>query len=214
MSFLSRVVLVSAIVSLSACVTNPDTGRTTPNKAVTYGGAAAVLCGIIGSTESSKRARNAALGCGIVGAGIGAYMDAQEKKLREELSGTGVRIERDGHNIHLIMPGNITFNTDSFSLRSSFYPVLSDVAKVVSKYHDTHLQVVGYTDSTGKREYNQTLSENRARSVAAYLEANGVAGSRLDVEGLGQNSPIADNKTDAGRAANRRVELSIVPTAS
>ncbi len=213
MSLLSRVALIAAIVSVSACMTNPETGRSVPNKAVTYGGAAAVLCGIIGGAESSKRARNAALGCGILGAGVGAYMDAQEKKLREELSGTGVRIERDGNNIHLIMPGNITFNTDSYTVRSSFYPVLSDVAKVVSQYHETRLRVSGHTDSTGQPQYNQTLSENRANSVADYLAANGVDRARLSVEGFGLTRPVADNSSEAGRAANRRVELSIIPAA-
>lgn len=211
MSLLSRFTLVALIISLGACAT---TGQNQPNKALTYGAAGAALCGIIGSIESSKRARNAALGCGIVGAGIGAYMDAQERQLREELSGSGVRIERQGDTIRLIMPGNITFPTDSYNLRSSFYPVLSDVSAVIAKYNETSLRVSGHTDSTGKRAYNQKLSEQRASSVANYLVANGVSRARLFVEGQGQDQPIADNATEAGRSANRRVELSILPRAS
>ena len=103
------------------------------------------------------------------GGGVGAYMDVQEAKLREELQGTGVQVIREGDNIRLIMPGNITFETDSYNLRSSFYPVLNSVGQVLAKYGDTTLRVSGHTDNTGSRQYNQTLSERRASSVADYL---------------------------------------------
>ena len=102
---------ISLVLVLAACTTNPYTGERQTSKAAMYGGGAAVLCGLIGAAESSKRARNAALGCGLVGAGVGAYMDVQEAKLREQLAGTGVSVMREGDNIRLIMPSNITFET-------------------------------------------------------------------------------------------------------
>lgn len=199
---------------ISACTTNPYTGEQQASKAATYGGGAAAVCGLIGAIDSGKHARNAALGCGIVGAGVGAYMDVQEAKLREQLQGTGVSVVREGDNIRLVMPGNITFETDSYNLRSGFYPTLDSVGTVLAKYADTTIRVTGHTDNTGARAYNQTLSERRAGSVADYLVTRQVARSRMLVQGLAFDQPVADNGTAEGRAANRRVELYILPKTS
>ncbi len=197
---------------LSACTTvNPYTGQQQTSKAVTYGAGAAVLCGLVGAAESSKRARNAALGCGAIGAGVGAYMDVQEAKLRQQLEGTGVGVVREGNSIRLVMPGSITFETDSSVLRGSFYSVLESVGLVLGKYYDTTLRVSGHTDSTGSDQYNRELSRQRAQSVSDYLATQGVARDRMYVEGVGEAQPAADNSTAQGRAANRRVELYILP---
>lgn len=209
----TKIVVLASIAVLSACTTNPYTGEQQASKAATYGAGAAAVCGLIGSMDSSKKARNAALGCGIVGAGVGAYMDVQEAKLREQLQGTGVQVVREGDNIRLIMPGNITFASDSYHLRPDFYPVLDSVGLVLSKYADTTMRVTGHTDNTGSRQHNQTLSERRARSVADYLISRDIAHSRMYVQGVGFDQPIADNNTADGRAVNRRVELYILPKA-
>lgn len=202
---------IAGALALTACTTNPYTGEQQASKAATYGAGAAAVCGLVGAIDSGKHARNAALGCGIVGAGVGAYMDVQEAKLREQLEGTGVRVVREGDNIRLVMPGNITFQTDSYNLRGDFYPVLNSVGEVLSKYGDTTIRVSGHTDNTGSRAYNQTLSERRAGSVADYLVTREVVRSRMLVQGLGFDQPIADNGTSQGRAQNRRVELYILP---
>lgn len=207
----TRVLIIGSVISLAACTTNPYTGEQQTSKAAMYGAGAAVVCGLVGSRESSKHARNAALGCGAIGAGVGAYMDVQEVKLREQLEGTGVRVAREGDNIRLIMPGNITFDTDKAQLRGSFYNVLNSVALVLAKYNDTTMRVTGHTDSTGNEKYNQQLSEQRARSVANYLATKNVSRDRMYVEGMGENLHVADNATAEGRAANRRVELYILP---
>jgi outer membrane protein OmpA-like peptidoglycan-associated protein len=199
--------------ALAACTTNPYTGEQQASKAATYGAGAAAVCGLIGAMDSREKAGKAALGCGVVGVGVGAYMDVQEQKLREQLEGTGVRVSREADNIRLIMPGNITFASDAYQLRSSFYPVLNSVGLVLAKYVDTTMRVSGHTDNTGSREYNQTLSERRARSVADYLITQRVAPGRMYVEGRGFDQPIADNGSAAGRAQNRRVELFILPKA-
>ncbi|NVJ66099.1 MAG: OmpA family protein [Gammaproteobacteria bacterium] len=196
----------------SGCtVLDPYTGEEKTSKAVKYGAIGAVVCGIIGSTRNSESARNAALGCGAIGAGVGAYMDHQEKELREELAGTGVGVQREGDQIHLIMPGDITFETNRYDIHGDFYPVLTSVSKVLYKYKDTNLEVAGFTDSTGSDAYNQELSEKRAASVASYLRSKEVAGERLKSVGFGEAHPIASNDTDSGRARNRRVELTIIP---
>ena len=205
--------IIALALITAACTTNPYTGQRQASKAAVYGGGAAVLCGLIGAAESSKRARNAALGCGAIGAGVGAYMDVQEAKLREELEGTGVGISREGNNIRLIMPGNITFETDNYHVKSSFYPVLNSVSTVLTKYYDTTLKITGHTDSTGTAAYNQELSEKRAQSVSDYLASKGIARQRLYAQGMGKSQPIADNESPAGRAKNRRVELYVLPKA-
>jgi outer membrane protein OmpA-like peptidoglycan-associated protein len=204
---------LALVFLLTGCTTNPYTGERQASKAATYGAGAAAVCGLIGAMDSTEKARNAALGCGIVGAGIGAYMDVQEAKLREQLQGTGVQVIREGDNIRLIMPGNVTFQTDSYNLNQGFYPTLNSVGLVLAKYADTTIRVSGHTDNTGSRQHNQTLSERRAKSVANYLATQGVAQARMYVEGLAFDQPVADNASSAGRSQNRRVELYILPKA-
>jgi outer membrane protein OmpA-like peptidoglycan-associated protein len=206
----SAAVLISA-ATLAACTTiNPYTGQQQTSRAVQYGAIGGVVCGLIGAAESGQRARNAALGCGAIGAGVGAYMDAQEAELRQQLQGTGVQVQRNGDQLDLIMPGNITFNTNQYDIRPDFYPVLDSVAQVLYKFVDTRLQVTGHTDSTGARDYNYNLSNRRAASVANYLASRGVDQGRLITQGVGPDRPIASNDTEAGRATNRRVELQII----
>ena len=203
-------ILFLSLLLLQACTTNdPYTGEKKVRKSVKYGAAGAIVCGLIGATRNSESARNAAAGCAAIGAGVGAYIDHQEAELRRELQGTGVQVVREGDQIQLIMPSNITFNTAEYGIKSSFYPSLNSVAKVLYKYKDTNLDVIGHTDSVGKDDYNRDLSYKRAYSVSDYLSAQGVAGNRLSPLGLGESQPIADNNTEYGRSQNRRVELYI-----
>ena len=155
-------------------------------------------------------AAGTAVGAG-VGGGIGYYMDQQEAKLRQQLEGTGVSVQRQGENIKLIMPGNITFATNSSEISSSFYPVLNSVAQILSQFDKSNVDVTGFTDSIGNFEPNQILSEQRANSVAAYLINQGLNQSRVAARGMGERYPIAPNDTEQGRAQNRRVEISIRP---
>ena len=113
----------------------------------------------------------------------------------------------------MVLPGNITFNTDSYNLRGDFYPTLNSVGVVLAKYADTRILVSGHTDNTGSHKYNQTLSERRAGSVADYLVTQDVARSRMLVQGMAFDQPVADNNSAAGRAQNRRVEIDILPKA-
>jgi len=212
---LSRIIGLCGLLALASCTTtNPYTGEQQTSRAVRYGAAGAVVCGLIGAAESGQRARNAALGCGAIGAGVGAYMDAQERELREQLAGTGVQVVRSGDELELVMPGNITFPTNEYAIRDSFFPVLDSVSEILYKYTDTRIQVIGHTDSTGALDYNYGLSERRARSVGNYLATRGVDQNRMIIQGVGPDQPIASNDTEAGRAQNRRVELSIVAVQS
>ncbi|MGD2161247.1 MAG: hypothetical protein PVG94_08710, partial [Gammaproteobacteria bacterium] len=116
-------------------------------------GVAAAIAYFANRDESSKERQKrmlAAAGVGaIAGGGVGYYMDAQEAKLRKQLRESGVSVVRDGDNISLIMPGNITFDTDKASLKTSFYNVLDSVALVLDEYEKTMIAVAGHTDSTG-----------------------------------------------------------------
>jgi outer membrane protein OmpA-like peptidoglycan-associated protein len=196
---------------VSGCTTiNPYTGQQQTSRTVQYGAAGAVVCGLIGAAESGQRARNAALGCGAIGAGVGAYMDAQEREMRKQLAGSGVQVVREGDQLELVMPGNVTFPINEYTIRESFLPVLDSVSEVLFKYTDTRIRVTGHTDSTGSADYNYGLSDRRAQSVGNYLASRGIDQNRVITQGVGPDQPIASNDTDAGRAQNRRVELEIV----
>lgn len=208
------VLAVSCAAMLTACTTNPYTGQSQTAKAVWgtgLGAAAGAATGALVSKNHGAGALVGGLAGAAVGGGIGYYLDVQEAELRQELAGAGVGIERTDDSIRLIMPGNITFNTDSANISAGFYSTLNAVAKVLNKYSNSTVMVLGYTDSTGSAAYNQTLSQQRAASVAAYLQGQGVKASRFEVMGMGPSNPIASNDTAAGRAQNRRVEIKIIP---
>ena len=206
------VYLCTVLTLVSACTTvNPYTGQTQTAKS-TWGTAIGAATGaLIGSTRSSEAALIGGLAGAAVGGGVGYYLDAQAAELRAELVSTGVQVVESDDNIRLIMPGNITFRTDSADINASFYPVLNSVAKVLNKYSNSTVLVSGHTDNTGSAEYNLNLSKMRAESVAAYLEGQGVKSNRVEVMGMGYSNPIASNDTAAGREKNRRVEIKIIP---
>lgn len=211
----ATVVAVAAALGLSGCVTNPNTGERSASKTAVYGVGAAVTCGIIGAiTHGSKGARNSAAACGAVGAGVGGYMDYQEKKLRESLANTGVEVAREGNQIKLTMPESVTFATGRYDLSPHAQSSLDKAAQTLAMYTDTTISIIGHTDSTGNDEINNPLSQNRANSVAQYLNSRGVAASRMSVAGRGSYQPIASNATPEGRAQNRRVEILINPKAN
>ena len=206
-------IVVCGALLMAACTTNPYTGESQMSKtAIGALGAAAVGAGIGALANKKNRAKGAAIGAGIAalaGGAVGGYMDIQDKKLREELQGTGVSVTRNGDEIILNMPGDITFKSGSADLSSDFYAVLNSVAKVLNKYDKTIISVVGFTDNTGKAQTNLALSEKRAQSVASYLQNQKVKSERFVVEGLGASEFIASNATAEGRAQNRRVEISL-----
>ena len=212
MKILSKLSIAAFCISLSACqVLDPYTGESKTSNASKYGIGAALVCGLIGSSKSGKRARNAAAGCGAIGASVGLYMDTQENELRKQLVGTGIQIRREGDNIYLVMPDKITFDLDRSDLKSEFTAALDSIVLVLNQYPDTRLNIVGHTDSRGTDSYNMTLSNKRANSVALYLVSNNVNSNRVSSMGAGEGSPVASNDTEQGRTLNRRVELSVSP---
>ncbi|ARU89589.1 OmpA family protein [Pseudomonas sp. M30-35] len=206
--------VVVASTFLAACTNNPYTGESEAGKSGIYGGIGAVTGALIGAATSSKKDRGkgaligAAVG-GAAGGGYGYYVDKQEAQLRQKLVGTGVQVQRNGDQLTLIMPGNITFASNSSDISSSFYPTLNSLVTVFKEFDKNGIDITGHTDSTGSLALNQNLSNARAQSVASYLASNGVAGNRISAFGAGPNNPIASNSTEAGRAQNRRVEITL-----
>ena len=207
--------LVVATLPLSACVTDPETGNRTISKAA-IGGIGGALGGyLLGDLVGGRRDRTEKiLGAGIgavAGAGVGYYMDEQERKLRQQTAGTGINVIRDGDNLVLDMPSEITFGVDSANIDVGFRNTLDQVASTLTQYEKTYVDVLGHTDSTGSDAYNQALSERRASAVADYLSTRGVQSARLAARGYGESQPKASNLDAAGRSANRRVEIRLIP---
>jgi len=210
-SALMSVLLLMGCETTQQAATSPDYQKTR-----TGAGIGAGVGAVVGLLTHGNKFDNALIGAaigGLAGGAIGNYQDRQEAQLKANMAGTGVEVVRKQDNITLDMPGSITFATNSADLNANFYPILDKVAGTLVQYDQTMIEVAGHTDSTGSAAFNQSLSERRAHSVAAYLVSRGVRVQRLMVVGDGEKDPIASNDTLEGRAANRRVELTIVPVA-
>lgn len=207
------IILMSAAAFLiSGCAIDPYTGEQRVARTGIGAGVGAGAGAGVGALVGGKK--GALIGAGIgalAGAGVGGYMDVQARELRTQLQGTGVQVKEIEGNVYLIMPGNVTFDSNQSAVRASFTPVLDSVAKVLTKYNKTIVQVSGHTDSTGSDATNNHLSLMRATSVANYLKVKGVDGGRLTIFGFGSKYPIADNGTATGREQNRRVEIALQP---
>lgn len=206
---------LAALVATSACTTDPVTGERRVSKAA-IGGIGGALGGYLlgdlvgGRNDRTEKIVGAGIG-GLAGAGIGAYMDKQEREMRARTAGTDVQVIRQGDDLILNIPSGINFATDSAAVAPTFQRTLDQVGQVLGQYNRTYVDVYGHTDSTGSDAYNQSLSERRAVSVADYLSSRGVQSARIGTRGFGESQPIASNDTEDGRAANRRVEIKIVP---
>ncbi|SIR96587.1 Outer membrane protein OmpA [Aquipseudomonas alcaligenes] len=218
----SRLTIAAVLVALlSGCASqNPYDNQSQQSsggmsKTAKYGGLGALAGAVAGAAiNHDNRGKGALIGAavaGAAGAGYGYYVDKQEEELRRSMQGTGVEVQRQGDTIQLIMPGNITFATDSADIASSFYAPLNNLATSFRQYNQNSIEIVGHTDSTGNHAYNMGLSQRRAQSVANYLTAQGVDASRLSTRGAGPDQPVASNATAEGRAQNRRVEVTLRP---
>ena len=219
-AFMRPFACATALALLVGCASNnpydaPQQSSGGVGKTATYGGLAALAGAAVGAAVNhNDRGKGAAIGAvlaGAAGAGYGYYADRQEAELRRSMEGTGVEVQRQGDDIKLIMPGNITFATDSAEIAPSFYAPLNNLATSFKQFQNNSIEIVGYTDSTGSRQHNMQLSQRRAQSVTSYLTAQGIDATRLSSRGAGPDQPIADNASAEGRAQNRRVEVNLKP---
>lgn len=210
---------ISAAALLGACTTT-DPYSSTPRRnntgtGVIAGALGGALLGYLTNTSNSEEGRkNALIGAGIGalgGAAVGAYMDRQQRDLEAELSGSGVGVARQGDNLVLRMPSDVTFASNQSAINSRFNATLDDVAAVLNRYDQSTIDIIGHADSDGADDYNLNLSRQRASSVAQYLVNRNVLADRLYVDGRGESEPVASNGTAEGKAQNRRVEILIRP---
>ncbi|WP_425993009.1 OmpA family protein [Brevundimonas sp. TWP2-3-2] len=210
---------VAAMLGAGACTTM-DPYSSTPSRNNTgtgaiYGALGGAVLGYLTNTSDGEQGRrNALIGAGVGalgGAAVGNYMDRQQRAMEAELSGSGVGVARQGDNLVLRMPSDVTFAVNQSNIEPRFDSVLRDVAGVLAEYDRSLVDVVGHTDSSGGDAINQPLSERRALAVADALISSGVQRERLFVAGQSSRVPVASNATAEGRAQNRRVEILIRP---
>ncbi len=204
-SFKIAVTFIILLLPFTACQNWSKTAKGT-----TIGASAGALAGAIIGKAAGNTATGAIVGAavgGATGAAIGNYMDRQARELEEDLE--NATVERVGEGIKITFDSGILFDTESYSLKDASKEDIAKLAKVLNKYEDTNIMFGGHTDSRGTEEYNQELSEKRAKSVAEYAAFTGVDAERMTIVGYGENDPIETNSTEAGRQQNRRVEIAI-----
>lgn len=205
-----------SLVTVSGCVTDPNTGEKKVSRTAIGGVGGAVLGGLLGGVIGGKTGRIIGAGVGGVAGGVVGYkMDQQIKELKEQTAGSGVDVTEvdNGSAILVNLPDGVTFETGSYTINQNFRDTLDRVAESLKQYPDSLIDVYGYTDSTGSDAFNQKLSEQRAGAVASYLVSRGVSSARIRSQGFGENPAYfkGDNTTEFGRALNRRVEIKIIP---
>ena len=173
---------------------------------VVIGGALGALLGKKSGNPGGAVIIGAALG-GVAGGAIGRYMDNQTNELRRDMK--DAKVEREGEGIKITFNTGILFDINSDKLSTASEENLNSFAKTLAKYSDTNVLIDGYTDNTGTAEFNQKLSEKRANAVHNYLISKGIKSERLGTRGFGEMNPVSENTTEAGRQANRRVEVAI-----
>jgi len=213
----SRIILsgiaAASLLGVSACVTDPNTGEQKVSRTAIGGVGGAGLGYLLGGLIGGKTARIVGAGIGAAAGGyVGYRMDEQIKELEEATAGSGVDVTQtpNGDGILVNLP-DVTFAVNSSTISPNMRQTLDGVAQSMVNYPNSLIDVMGHTDSTGSDQYNLNLSRQRAESVANYLVSRGVSRARLETIGYGEQYPVADNTTEAGRAQNRRVEIRITP---
>ncbi|MFZ5863313.1 MAG: OmpA family protein [Nitrospirota bacterium] len=202
--------LVGVIVALfgAAALTGCE-GMSRTQKGAVAGTAVGAGLGALIGKQSGHAGRGALIG-GAVGALsgglVGNYMDRQAEELERVADTT-----RTGDGIIVTMRDKILFDVDSSTIKPAAATSVDKLATVLTKYPKTTITIAGYTDNTGRPDYNVKLSERRANAVKFALTDRGVAGDRISTMGFGAENPVASNTSPDGRAQNRRVELHIVP---
>lgn len=214
----ASIVCVAIMVGGCASTGSADGQRSMNNteKGALLGAIGGAVVGAAVGKKKGKAALIGAVGGGLAGAAVGNYMDRQkqdlEKTLKPERDSGAAHVEKlPGDVIKVTMTSQTAFDSASSTIKPGFTPTMDKLAKVVTQYGKTTVVVVGHTDSEGSNEYNQQLSQRRAQAVTDYFGSKNVNHDRLAALGKGEAEPIADNRTEAGRRANRRVELLIEP---
>ncbi len=206
----------AALIGLTACV-NPNSYPDDPNARAKNGAMMGGFLGAVAGASSKDDKLGKAVVGGVIGAAlggaIGSTLDAQAADLRSSIGNSNISVTNNGQYLVVNMPQDVLFATDSATLRPDLTSDIRAVAGSLNRYPNSTIEVIGHTDNTGSAAYNQDLSQRRANSVANVLRDSGVQGGRIAAYGRGEDQPVASNLTPQGRAANRRVEIIIRPTA-
>lgn len=215
---LSKLPLLLAAASLTfvaACdATGPNANQNARQGAI-IGALSGAAVGAIANNDGTNRERNrsaliaAALGAGVGGV-VGNSLDRQAEELRRALR-SDVGVSNNGNNLVVVLSQDLLFATNSTQVGAQSQNDLMIVARSLTNYPDSTVNVIGHTDNVGSAAFNQDLSERRAQSVASVLRSGGVSSARIRSIGAGLNQPIASNATAEGRQLNRRVEIIITP---
>ncbi|QKG70969.1 OmpA family protein [Erythrobacter mangrovi] len=203
-----------SLLTVSACVTDPNTGEKKVSRTVLGGAGGAIVGGLLGGVIGGKTGRIiGAVGGAAAGGYVGYRMDQQIKELKEQTAGSGVDVtEVDGGDAILVnLPDGVTFSTGSYTISPGFRDVLDRVAASLVQYPNSLVDVYGHTDTTGSMESNQRLSEQRAQAVANYLISRGVSSSRIRWMGFGETRLKIQTGDGVNEPLNRRVEIKIIP---
>jgi outer membrane protein OmpA-like peptidoglycan-associated protein len=212
------VIILAVIVSLnfSGCEATKNASNTQKGGAI--GAAGGAILGAIIGNNVGKKGKGGELGAvigGVVGgtAGvlIGKKMDKQAQQIEEEIPGAIVERIDDGIVVTFDENSGVYFETNKYAINSASKELLNKLANILNEYPDTNVLIVGHTDSTGSDEYNMTLSKNRAFAVTNFFTNKGLVSSRFTTNWFGEEQPVADNSTAAGRSKNRRVNIAIIP---
>lgn len=218
-SLRKSVLIIISTFGVAACATD-SAGRRQPmtdaQRGAIIGAATGAVVGGIASKNRKKGVLIGAVGGGLAGTAVGAYMDRQkqdlEKALAPERSAGAIQVEKLGGDIvRVTMTDQTAFDFDSAQIKPGFNSTMDKVSNIMNRYGKTHLTIVGHTDNVGTDAYNKSLSERRAQAVAQYFGSQGVIPERLAAEGKGESAPRANNNTPEGRLLNRRVEVYIEP---
>lgn len=202
--------LGSALLAATAgCSSSP--GRYVAPIATPVAAPAYVQAEVIGGYEARAKKARAAKVKALGADSVADFVSRAEIDLRRQTAGTGVDVIRSGERILLRVPANLTFDSGKADIKPQAYSTLTEIALTLKRFDQSLVDVLGHTDSTGAEPTNLTLSQRRADAVAAYLRNRGVGAGRIAAKGFGEAHPIADNGNDEGRAANRRVEIRVVP---
>ncbi len=202
------VALVLSATMLFSCKTWQGMDNTKKGAAIGVGGGAAA--GAVIGKVAGNTALGAIIGAALGGAGgalIGKKMDKQAQEIKTEVP--NATVERVGEGINVTFDAGVLFGFDKSNLSAVAQDNIKQLAVILNKYPDTYVRVEGHTDDKGTDEYNMGLSERRTKSVMSYLEAQGIAKSRIQGFWYGESQPKVPNDTDANRATNRRCEFSI-----
>lgn len=170
------------------------------------GGAAGAVIGRASGNTAMGTVIGAAVG-GVTGAVIGRQMDKQAEEIKNQVP--DAKVERVGEGIVVEFKNNILFGFDKSDLTSEAQDNLGKLVTVLNKYPDTNIAIYGHTDSKGSDDYNQRLSERRAKAVSDYLRSQNIAANRLTTKGFGETQPKVSGETEDAFAQNRRVEFAI-----